>query len=129
MAYFKHIKTTFLKTFTLKGRDSLTQYLCFQSTQLFAWIALFWGLVNEHEVYAKALMWIAGLYLLLSLLPLLTSSIRRLHDNDLSGWALFLILVPIGNLYLAWLLLRSEDEGDNKYGKAIVKAEVQPQLD
>ena len=45
--------------------------------------------------------------------PLITVSIRRLHDINKSGWNL---LIPLVNLYF---LTKSGDEGTNRYGKKV----------
>lgn len=44
-------------------------------------------------------------------------SIRRLHDQNLSGWWSLLLIVPILNfLFFLYLLYNKGDDGMNKYG-------------
>lgn len=44
-------------------------------------------------------------------------AVRRLHDQDLSGWWALLMIVPIGNLVLlVMLLFLPGTQGDNRFG-------------
>ena len=47
----------------------------------------------------------ALIYTLLSLVPFISISIRRLHDTDTSGWYLALLLVPIAGIIFATMKL------------------------
>ena len=52
------------------------------------------------------------LFILPLVLPLFAAGVRRIHDNDKSGW---FILVPIYNIIL---LATAGMPGENKYGPA-----------
>jgi uncharacterized membrane protein YhaH (DUF805 family) len=57
------------------------------------------------------------LLVLIIILPLLSVSVRRLHDVGRSGWWLFLQVVPIiGGLVLLWWYIQAGDETANEYG-------------
>ena len=57
------------------------------------------------------------LYLLASLIPTLTVSVRRLHDTGRSGWWLLLSFVPFGGIVLFAFTLLPGDSGANEYGE------------
>jgi len=66
-------------------------------------------------------MGIAGIlvfiYALAVFVPNLAVMVRRLHDQDKTGWLVLLILVPaIGPLILLVFMLMEGTRGDNKYG-------------
>jgi uncharacterized membrane protein YhaH (DUF805 family) len=58
-----------------------------------------------------------ALYILVSILPSLTVTVRRLHDTGKSGWMILLCLIPIigGIILLVFLVLDSDPE-PNQYG-------------
>lgn len=46
--------------------------------------------------------------------------IKRLHDLNMSGWASFLVMIPLVNLlFIAYLCLKEGDFGSNRYGEAL----------
>ncbi|NBT29875.1 MAG: DUF805 domain-containing protein [Gammaproteobacteria bacterium] len=57
------------------------------------------------------------LFSLVTLIPNISISVRRLHDLDKSGWWLFLILIPlIGSIVLIIWFIRRGTEGTNRFG-------------
>ena len=44
-------------------------------------------------------------------------TVRRLHDRDISGWAILLFIIPLVNIYLIVLLFLKGTEGKNKFGE------------
>lgn len=60
---------------------------------------------------------IAGLFALFSLVPHFAVAVRRLHDQDRSGWLLLLYLLPVlGWFALLVLFLLEGTPGPNRYG-------------
>ena len=60
---------------------------------------------------------ITVLVILALVLPLLSVSIRRLHDTGHSGWWYLIAFVPIiGGLWLLFLLLQPSSSSMNEYG-------------
>lgn len=58
------------------------------------------------------------LFLLGTLLPGLAVMVRRLHDQNKSGWYVLIILVPlIGSIWLLILLFTEGTNGKNEYGE------------
>lgn len=66
-------------------------------------------------VYSSIFEWTP---LLILIFISLSISVRRLHDVDKSGFYLFLLLVPIANLFVPiWLVSTKGSVGENKYGE------------
>ena len=51
------------------------------------------------------------------IIPNVAIAVRRLHDTGHSGWFYLLLCVPIGNLYIVYLLFSSGDTAPNAYGQ------------
>ncbi|RNE66795.1 DUF805 domain-containing protein [Cryobacterium tepidiphilum] len=49
---------------------------------------------------------IAGIWLIVTIIPGFTVAVRRLHDSNLSGWWVLLVLVPSGAFILLLLATR-----------------------
>ncbi|WP_421848059.1 DUF805 domain-containing protein [Marinomonas sp.] len=66
------------------------------------------------EIFFQATWKIEALYSVLVFLPMLSLTVRRLHDTNRSAWWLLVVLVPaIGMLVLLMLLaLPSESDSD-----------------
>ncbi|WP_226017951.1 DUF805 domain-containing protein [Novosphingobium sp. FKTRR1] len=77
--------------------------------------------VRGAFVYGSRLVgpgnWLASGFWLVSLIPALAVSVRRLHDQDRSGWLLLLSLIPLlGWFALLVLMLLEGTNGPNRYG-------------
>ena len=60
---------------------------------------------------------ISGLFALASFIPSLAVSIRRLHDQDRTGWLLLLVLIPfLGWFALLVLMCLEGTRGPNRFG-------------
>lgn len=57
-----------------------------------------------------------SLFNIVTILPLVAVSTRRLHDIGKSGWWQLIYLLPFGMFYGVYLSI-TEGEGDNEYGK------------
>ena len=59
----------------------------------------------------------SGIFSLVSLIPSIAVSVRRLHDTGSSGWWFLLIFLPVlgGIALLVWFIVPS-NKGANKYG-------------
>jgi uncharacterized membrane protein YhaH (DUF805 family) len=60
---------------------------------------------------------IPDLWALVTLLPGLAVSVRRLHDTDRSGWWLFIMMIPIAGLVvlIVWFI-QDGTPGYNRFG-------------
>ena len=63
----------------------------------------------------------ALIYTLLSLVPFISISIRRLHDTDTSGWYLALLLVPIAGIVFVTMKLSEPTQYDPNTAKCAEK--------
>ena len=62
---------------------------------------------------------IGGVFILFMLIPLLATSVRRLHDTDRSGWWLLINLIPlIGVIVFTVFTLQDSKPGENQYGSS-----------
>ncbi|MFM2370856.1 MAG: hypothetical protein RIS85_578 [Pseudomonadota bacterium] len=76
---------------------------------------------NGAFVYGSRLVgaggWISGLLWLVSIVPGLAVTIRRLHDQDRSGWLLLLWLIPfLGWFAILVLMCLDGTRGPNRFG-------------
>jgi len=55
-------------------------------------------------------------YELVSIVPNLSCTVRRLHDTDRSGWWLLIGLIPLGGLIIFVFTLLDSEPGANEYG-------------
>jgi uncharacterized membrane protein YhaH (DUF805 family) len=57
------------------------------------------------------------IFVLVTLLPNLAVTVRRLHDTDKSGWWILIGAIPfVGPIWLLVLLIVEGTKGENKYG-------------
>ena len=85
----------------------------------------YWALFYNIGVLASAAIdtWIVGLpiiatiFILATILPGVSVSVRRLHDLDRSGWWLLLDLIPVVGwiILIVWFCTKGTD-GPNRFG-------------
>lgn len=100
MDFVTAVKTCFSKYFDAKGRATRPEYWWFYLSYLIAYIVS--SLVSTG---LTVIVYVAFL------IPLITASIRRMHDTGRSGWFL---LIPIANIVF---LCSPGTPGDNNYRK------------
>lgn len=62
---------------------------------------------------------LAGVFGLLTIIPLLALKVRRLHDTGRSGWWILFQLVPlVGTITLLCFMAQQSQMGGNRYGVA-----------
>jgi uncharacterized membrane protein YhaH (DUF805 family) len=117
MGFAEAIQRGFKKSTDWKGRAS---------RPAFWWFALFAFLVFlvAEIVFGLILKgWFGGLLMfvvwLALLLPSLSVAVRRMHDQDKSGWWLWLGLIPfVGGIILLVFYCLPGTPGPNQYGSA-----------
>ncbi|MEJ1992670.1 MAG: DUF805 domain-containing protein [Maritimibacter sp.] len=126
MTFGQAIKNNFSKYVTFSGRAARSEFwwwgLFVMVTNLvLSWvdIALFGTVetgVGRVSGYTDMPV-LSSLFLLATLLPSISVTVRRLHDRDKSGWWYWLFLVPIvGSIVLlVWFILEGT-RGANSYG-------------
>jgi uncharacterized membrane protein YhaH (DUF805 family) len=84
-------------------------------------IGVVWACVGDKEVIdVDRARWLAELLVFLAialLIPNLAVSVRRLHDRNLSGWLVLMLLVPyLGPLVILVLMMLPGTRGPNRFG-------------
>ena len=113
------ILTALQRTLDFKSRSRRAEYW---------WFTLLWLVVAVCALAADfALLghdplrpFTGTVFLLASavlVVPFVAVSIRRLHDQNLSGWYYLFVFVPyIGGLVMLWWMTRPGTPGDNRFG-------------
>lgn len=96
------------------GRSCRTEYWVFQLNYLIVTILFFlFGVAGFIEI-GSTLLFVAIIFLII---PSLAVQIRRLHDQDKSGWFSLINFIPyVGWLIVLVLMLLPGTEGENSYG-------------
>lgn len=62
---------------------------------------------------------LAAIYAVFAFLPTVAVIVRRLHDQDRTGWWALIMLIPIvGILVLLYFMLQNSTEGSNRFGNS-----------
>ena len=80
--------------------------------------AAYWGamILNFAAGFVLGFLPYAGwIYSILSIIPGITMSVRRMHDTGRSGLWLLAALIPLGGI-LVFVLLLLDSDGANHYG-------------
>ena len=111
----------FKNFFVVSGRSSRGAYWWWMlwsviiaiATTVFDWV-LFAGLLSMEELAAVGVF--SNLFSLLTLIPGITLTIRRLHDVDRSGWLYLLVFTCIGIIPVFIWLVSAGTAGPNRFG-------------
>ena len=111
MTFLDSIETCFKKSFQIKGRASKSEFWWFT---LFYFIAIFLlAMINET---------LAITFLLIILPASICVTVRRLHDQDKSGFFYFIGIIPyVGGLILLFMCAMDGTKGKNKFGSSPLK--------
>ena len=97
----------FQKMFVFSGRANMREYWYFTLANAVVYFIL--TFVSQNT---------ANIFILITLIPVLAVTTRRLHDTNRSGWFVFLNLIPvIGSAILFFLCLGRGTDDSNQYGK------------
>ena len=114
MDFVTAVKTCILQKYMdFNGRAIRSEYW---------WFALFYLVPNVicsvlDELVFGGLPVLQVILLISLLLPIISVTIRRLHDTDRSGWWLLLVLVPvIGTVVLLIFMCLRGTSGPNRFG-------------
>jgi uncharacterized membrane protein YhaH (DUF805 family) len=96
------------------GRSSRHEYWCFYLLHII--VGMVCGMM---AVVSLPVAMLVGLgYLMLTFIPNLSVSARRLHDQDKSGWFYLLCFIPlIGGLIVMVMMASAGTKGPNRYGE------------
>ena len=112
------IKLAFQNMFEYNGRASRSSYWWFALAELIGWVGVLILAVIFAAAHASVLSIL--LYLaagIVSFILSLSLTIRRLHDQDKSGFWYFIAFVPfIGGIWLLILTVMEGTPGPNRFG-------------
>lgn len=103
-----------------EGRSRRMEYWMFQLGIVLAYVALLiitavLGAISETLGSTVALLGLVVLGLG-CIVPSIACGVRRLHDQDKSGWLMLLALVPIASFVLLVFMFLDGTPGPNQYG-------------
>ena len=108
MTMLKAIKICFSKYAKFEGKASRSEYwyFCFFSFCM-GTIPFILAFVIDKDVISLSLLAVSFLYSAISFLPMLSVTVRRLHDVGKSGTYIFISFIPlIGGLFLLYFLCK-----------------------
>lgn len=112
MTFTGAVMTSIQRSATFSGRASRREFWCFMAFYLWLWFLILALLLSVPLL--------APVYLLVGLaavLPMLSVTVRRLHDVNRSALWLLLAFIPvIGSYALSMMLVLPGSEGANDYG-------------
>ena len=119
MTFMDAIKTCFSKYVTFSGRASRPEYWYWCLFILIAGICTYIidGLIIKDLETSPANL----LFSVVTALPGIAVSVRRLHDVGRSGWWLLTLFTVIGLIPLIYWALRKSDEGENRFSTLEIK--------
>ncbi|MGN6100342.1 MAG: DUF805 domain-containing protein [Devosia sp.] len=117
-AYFDGL----LRYFEMSGRSSRRQFWLYQLVLLVIYaVGLYadWrttGIPPNPQRHG----FFAAFVLIFHAVPSMTLTVRRLHDIDKSGWAFWVLLIPVAGLIamIVWCA-RASTTGANQYGEPV----------
>ncbi len=59
---------------------------------------------------------LTSLWIVANIIPSISAGVRRLHDGDRSGWWYLLVMIPLVNLYILYLMIIKGTTGENRFG-------------
>jgi uncharacterized membrane protein YhaH (DUF805 family) len=112
----------FMRYADFSGRSRRKEYWLFVLFNILVVISLlivsgFLGMLSDDkDVGVGSVVLLLVVYSLATIVPSFAVQIRRLHDQDKSGWFVLLGLVPFGGIVLLIFMLIEGTPGPNRYG-------------
>lgn len=108
MTMLKAIKICFSKYAKFEGKASRSEYWYFWFFSFcMGTIPFILAFLIDEDVISLSLLAVSFLYGIISLLPMLSAAVRRLHDVGKSGAYMFISFIPlIGGLILLYFLCK-----------------------
>jgi uncharacterized membrane protein YhaH (DUF805 family) len=100
-----------------KGRARRREYWIFELMNSAVALALFVLAVKLGKVGYPYFLSLPFLYIAATIIPSLSSLIRRLHDTGRSGWWFWIGLIPLfGPISMLIFTVEDSQPGENRYG-------------
>jgi len=109
MNFVDAVKTCFKKYIDINGRAARSEYWWFALFYMI--IAVIASVINQNVAYFVSLVFFC---------PTIAVGVRRLHDDDMSGWWMLLCLIPIVGLVLLYFFIIEGTKGPNRFGNPVV---------
>lgn len=116
MGFQDAVKAFYKNYVNFSGRASRSEYWWPQLFIIILYLIMVAGASLLGETIGGILGLIIGLIVLASLIPSISVTVRRLHDNDKSGWFILLGLIPFVGFYLLYLYIIKGTDGPNRFG-------------
>jgi len=114
MKWYLH---AFRKYAVFKGRARRREYWIFELMNAAIALALFVLAVELGKSGYPYFLSLPLLYIAATMIPSLSSLIRRLHDTGRSGWWFWINLIPLfGPISLLIFTVEDSQPGENRYG-------------
>jgi uncharacterized membrane protein YhaH (DUF805 family) len=122
----------FMRYADFSGRSRRKEYWMFVLFNILVVIALLivsgiLGLLaSDDDIGVGAVVALLVVYFLATFVPGLAVQVRRLHDQDKSGWFVLLGLVPFGGIILLIFMVIEGTPGPNRFGPDPKAADPRP---
>lgn len=118
MEFQDAVKAGFQKFFDFDTRSSRSEYWWWTLFVIMGGIVLAILDAMTSGVGASGFGPLGGLFSLVTLIPGISVTVRRLHDLDKSGWWILINLVPLIGwiIMIVWAATRGND-GPNRFGE------------
>ncbi len=121
MGFVQAVKSFYRNYFNFKGRSSRSEYWWPALLMAIFYIPLI--IINEQigpsgtvGGLELVVLIVTLLFFLVSIIPSIAVTIRRLHDQNRSGWWVLISLVPIISLVLIVFMCLPGTHGPNRFG-------------
>ena len=126
MGPLQAVGSVFSKYAMFRGRAPRSEYWWFYLFEILAFVALvsvdIWFLFQTPEILENPVLFdpfslFTLYYMILSFIPRLAVTVRRLHDAGMSGFMVLTMFIPVvGWLVLMVLMMMPSDANDNIHG-------------
>lgn len=108
----------FKKYAQFSGRSRRAEYWTFYLITILIYFVLLGLAAAMRDSSVAWLMYgVAGVFILAAIIPMLSATVRRLHDGGHSGWTYLIGFIPlVGSIILLVYLLQDSQPGENKWG-------------
>lgn len=113
MNFTEAIQAVFKKYAVFSGRSRRSEYWYWTLFTLIAGIVL--SLIDS-AVSGSHTFVLQAIFGLVTFMPGLAVSIRRLHDVDRSGWWMLIWFTLVGIIFLIYWYCKAGTSGDNRFG-------------